>query len=114
MKQDNNGNYMLKNKKPLSPYCIILKYNGLSSTYRIPKDLFLEIQNKITGYRVYPSQVPPIRCIETGMIFYTIASIKVWLCKNNITKISTADKQIKKVCNGELESAFGYHWEFIK
>lgn len=47
----------------------------------------------------------PVRCIETGKIYESIASASKQTCINR--------GSILNVCNNKQKIAGGYHWEFV-
>ena len=49
----------------------------------------------------------PVICIETGRLFPVCSDAMRWLGRN-----PKSCNMILKVCRGEKETAFGYHWKF--
>lgn len=100
-------------KQELTPYIVRLEVAGEPpKTYRVNKNLFLEIQEKVKPYRSKQQLSKMVRCIETGKIFKNAKAANLWLISEGITSNYHADIAIKQVCKGKKESACGYHWRF--
>lgn len=104
---------MLNNTEKVSPYNIILKFNSNSESYRVSKELFVQLRKELQPYRSITNQHRVIRCVETNQIFTDSYHAVNWLIENKLVKKYSACIEIRNACNGNIESAFGYHWEYI-
>lgn len=79
-------------------------------TYRLEKENFIKLQKKLEPYRSHPQKVRPMKCVETGDILKGKKEVANWLMDKNINFSYTYYSNIKAVCNGKRETAYGYHW----
>lgn len=97
----------------VSPYNIILKLNGKSESYRVSKELFLQIREDLKPFRSITNQCRLIQCLETGELFNDSYKAMRWLIRNKIANNYSACIEIRNACNGKIESAYGYHWKYV-
>lgn len=101
-------------QKYLSKFRITLKEgNNATETYRVPEELFKNIQESLSFYRSESPAPIAIKCIETGECFNCAKAAAVWLQKMGIPITYTAPTRIKNACRKQ-NLVYGYHWEFIK
>lgn len=111
---------MLEEKMPKktnkrSEFIVRLEEDGDTyETYRLTKNLFLKIKNRIKPYRSLSILSKPVKCIETGQNFGSARQAANWLSENKITYSYSAAATIKMVCKGKKEKAYGYHWKFVE
>lgn len=62
--------------------------------------------------RAAHAQAKAVLCVETGVVFGTGTLAAEWVAAQGIYKGDNSS--IAKVCRGEKETAFGYHWRYVK
>ncbi len=96
-----------------SKYIIRMQYgSNPMNTYRVSKEIFLDIKNKVTPYRSMPPPVKKIKCIETGQTFKCAKDVMDWLFATGKTTNINSFAIVKTACNKKCK-AYDYHFEFI-
>ena len=97
----------------MNKYTITLEENKNIKNYKIKEDLFLFLINKLKPFQNFSQPSKPIKCIETGEIFKNARHASNHIKNLGLSDSRSIDAAIKRVCKGQRESAFGYHWEFV-
>ncbi len=108
--------YKNKNKSPkISPYIIrLVKDETVIGTYRVSKEMFLSVQKEAAPYQTFREKTKKVKCIETGEIFNSAKQANEMLVEKGLAGSYTAYSRIKDVCHNRKETAYGFHWEFVK
>lgn len=92
----------------------LLENDRVIGTYRVSKEIFLSIQNEIKPYQTFREKTKKVKCIETGEIFNSAKQANEMLVEKGLAGSYTAYSRIKDVCHNRKETAYGFHWEFVK
>ncbi len=96
------------------PYIVkLIEKDDNITTYRVSEELFMAIKKEVEPYRSYKSAAKKVKCVETGRIFENAGQANDFLISNGISESYNGFLRIKKACNKKIESAYGYHWEFV-
>ena len=106
---------MSKQTPKSTPYIVrLLENDTVIGTYRVSKEIFLSIQNEVKPYQTFREKTKKVKCIETGEIFNSAKQANEMLVEKGLAGSYTAYSRIKDVCHNRKETAYGFHWEFVK
>ena len=92
----------------------LLENDTVIGTYRVSKEIFLSIQNEVKPYQTFREKTKKVKCIETGEIFNSAKQANEMLVEKGLAGSYTAYSRIKDVCHNRKDTAYGFHWEFVK
>ena len=106
---------MSKQTPKSTPYIVrLLENDTVIGTYRVSKEIFLSIQNEVKPYQTFRKKTKKVKCIETGEIFNSAKQANEMLVEKGLAGSYTAYSRIKDVCHNRKDTAYGFHWEFVK
>ena len=106
---------MSKQTPKSTPYIVrLLENDTVIGTYRVSKEIFLSIQNEVKPYQTFREKTKKVKCIETGEIFNSAKQANEMLVEKGLAGSYTAYSRIKDVCHNRKDTAYGFHWEFVK
>ena len=106
---------MSKQTPKSTPYIVrLLENDTVIGTYRVSKEIFLSIQNEVKPYQTFREKTKKVKCIETGEIFNSAKHANEMLVEKGLAGSYTAYSRIKDVCHNRKDTAYGFHWEFVK